>query len=81
MILLCLKSWHSYKRIFADTMLMSYATNSTSSRHNLDALAEYYLNTTTIKYEDVIGKEQRNIKVLIKFLLKMLRTMLLKTLI
>ena len=37
------------KAFFADTMLMSYATNSTSSRHNLDALAEYYLNTTTIK--------------------------------
>ena len=43
-------------------MLMSYATNSTSSRHNLDALAEYYLNTTTIKYEDVIGKGAKKYK-------------------
>ena len=50
------------KEFFADTMLMSYATNSTSSRHNLDALAEYYLNTTTIKYEDVIGKGAKKYK-------------------
>ena len=50
------------KKFFADTMLMSYATNSTSSRHNLDALAEYYLNTTTIKYEDVIGKGAKKYK-------------------
>ena len=50
------------KAFFADTMLMSYATNSTSSRHNLDALAEYYLNTTTIKYEDVIGKGAKKYK-------------------
>ena len=50
------------KKFFADTMLMSYATNSTSSRHNLDALAEYYLNTTTIKYEDVMGKGAKKYK-------------------
>mgnify|MGYP001159454011 FL=1 len=41
---------------FADTMLMSYAINSTATRHNLDAMSEHYLNITTIKYEDVIGK-------------------------
>ena len=35
---------------------MSYAVNSTASRHNLDALSDHYLNITTIKYEDVIGK-------------------------
>ena len=50
------------EEFFADTMLMSYATNSTSSRHNLDALAEYYLNTTTIKYEDVMGKGAKKYK-------------------
>jgi len=50
------------KEFFADTMLMSYATNSTSSRHNLDALSEYYLNTTTIKYEDVMGKGAKKYK-------------------
>ena len=40
----------------ADTMLMSYAINSTATRHNLDALAEHYLNVQTIKYSDVMGK-------------------------
>ncbi len=40
----------------ADTMLMSYAINSTATRHNLDALAEHYLNVKTIKYADVIGR-------------------------
>ena len=40
----------------ADTMLMSYAINSTATRHNLDALAEHYLNVQTIKYADVMGK-------------------------
>ena len=50
------------KEFFADTMLMSYAVNSTSSRHNLDALAEYYLNTSTIKYEDVVGKGAKRYK-------------------
>ena len=37
-------------------MLMSYAINSTATRHNLDALAEHYLNVQTIKYADVMGK-------------------------
>ena len=40
----------------ADTMLMSYAINSTATRHNLDSLAEHYLNIQTIKYSDVMGK-------------------------
>ena len=35
---------------------MSYAINSTATRHNLDALAEHYLNVQTIKYSDVMGK-------------------------
>ena len=39
-----------------DTMLMSYAINSTATRHNLDALAEHYLSVQTIKYSDVMGK-------------------------
>jgi len=50
------------KEFFADTMLMSYAANSTASRHNLDALAEYYLKTSTIKYEDVVGKGAKKFK-------------------
>ena len=50
------------KDFFADTILMSYAANSTSSRHNLDALAEHYLNTSNIKYEDVVGKGAKKYK-------------------
>ena len=41
---------------------MSYAINSTASRHNLDALAEYYLNIKTIKFEDVMGKGKNKLK-------------------
>lgn len=39
-----------------DTMLESYCLNSIATRHNMDALAEHYLNHTTIKYEDIAGK-------------------------
>jgi DNA polymerase-1 len=39
-----------------DTMLESYVLNSTASRHNMDALAKFYLNHNTIRYEDVAGK-------------------------
>ena len=50
------------KRFHADTMLMSYSINSTASRHNLDALAAYYLNIKTIKFEDVMGKGKNKLK-------------------
>ena len=50
------------KRFHADTMLMSYSINSTASRHNLDALADYYLNIKTIKFEDVMGKGKNKLK-------------------
>jgi len=39
-----------------DTMLESYVLNSTASRHNMDALAKFYLDHNTIHYEDVAGK-------------------------
>ena len=39
-----------------DTMLMSYVLNSTATRHNLDALAQYYLNYKTTTFEEVAGK-------------------------
>ena len=39
-----------------DTMLMSYVLNSTASRHNLDALAQHYLNYKTTTFEEVAGK-------------------------
>ncbi|HKM37466.1 MAG TPA: DNA polymerase I [Thiopseudomonas sp.] len=39
-----------------DTMLESYALNSTVTRHNMDDLAQRYLNRSTIRFEDVAGK-------------------------
>jgi DNA polymerase-1 len=44
------------KGIAHDTMLQSYVLNSTASRHNMDALAKYYLNHDTIHFEDIAGK-------------------------
>jgi len=42
--------------IVHDTMLESYVLNSTASRHNMDALAKYYLDHDTIHYTDIAGK-------------------------
>ncbi len=42
-----------------DTMLESYVLNSTASRHNMDALAKYYLGYDTIHYEDIAGRGAR----------------------
>ena len=39
-----------------DTMLESYIANSTASRHNMDALARFYLGYDTIHFEDIAGK-------------------------
>ena len=39
-----------------DTMLMSYIADSTATRHNLDDLADYYLNHKTTTFEDIAGK-------------------------
>ena len=39
-----------------DTMLQSYVLNSVATRHNMDALASYYLDRKTIHFEDVAGK-------------------------
>jgi DNA polymerase-1 len=44
------------KGIAQDTMLQSYILNSTASRHNMDALAKFYLNHDTIHFEDIAGK-------------------------
>ena len=44
-----------------DTMLESYVLNSTASRHNMDALAKFYLNKDTIHYEDIAGKGTKQI--------------------
>jgi DNA polymerase-1 len=44
-----------------DTMLESYVFNSTATRHDMDSLAELYLQEKTIHYEDVAGKGAKQI--------------------
>ena len=44
-----------------DSMLESYVLDSTASRHDMDSLAEKYLNYKTIHYEDVAGKGAKQI--------------------
>jgi DNA polymerase-1 len=39
-----------------DSMLESYVLDATATRHNMDALALKYLDTTTIAFEDIAGK-------------------------
>ncbi len=39
-----------------DTMLASYVLNPTATRHNMDDLAQYYLNHTTTTFEQIAGK-------------------------
>ncbi|WP_250460536.1 DNA polymerase I [Microbulbifer litoralis] len=39
-----------------DTMLESYALDSTASRHDMDSLALKYLNEKTVHFEDIAGK-------------------------
>lgn len=39
-----------------DTMVESYVLNSTATRHDMDSLADRYLDHQTIHYEDIAGK-------------------------
>ncbi|MEC7120315.1 MAG: DNA polymerase I [Pseudomonadota bacterium] len=39
-----------------DTMLASYVLNPTATRHNMDDLADFYLNYQTTRFEDIAGK-------------------------
>jgi len=39
-----------------DTMLESYVWNSIGSRHNMDALAQNYLDYKTVTFEEIAGK-------------------------
>ena len=39
-----------------DTMLESYVLNSVGNRHDMDSLAEKFLQHTTIHFEDIAGK-------------------------
>ena len=43
------------KNIYFDTMIASFLINSSSSQHNLDSLAQEYLNHKMISIEEVIG--------------------------
>ncbi|MCG8672652.1 MAG: DNA polymerase I [Pseudomonadales bacterium] len=51
----------SISAIAADTMLESYVVNSTGSRHDMDSLAENYLNHKTIHFEDIAGKGKKQL--------------------
>ena len=42
--------------VVADTMLASYVLNSTASRHDMDSLANFYLDRKTIHFEEIAGK-------------------------
>ncbi len=44
-----------------DSMLESYVLDSTASRHDMDTLAEKYLNRKTIHYEDVAGRGAKQV--------------------
>lgn len=39
-----------------DTMLESYVLNSTATRHDMDSLAQKYLDHTTVSFQDIAGK-------------------------
>ncbi|MGS2718405.1 DNA polymerase I [Eionea flava] len=39
-----------------DSMLESYVCNSVATRHDMDSLARFYLDRSTISFEDVAGK-------------------------
>lgn len=49
------------KGIAFDTMLESYVLNSVATRHNMDDLAQFYLNHNTIHFEDVAGKGKKQL--------------------
>lgn len=42
--------------VVADTMLESYVLNSVAGRHDMDSLAERFLNMRTTHFEDIAGK-------------------------
>ncbi|MBW1797771.1 MAG: DNA polymerase I, partial [Deltaproteobacteria bacterium] len=46
----------SLKGIYFDTMIASYVINPGLRQHNLDYLAQHYLNHKMISYQEVVGK-------------------------
>ncbi|MCS5712736.1 DNA polymerase I [Candidatus Berkiella aquae] len=47
--------------VVQDTMLESYVYNSVATRHDMDSLAQKYLNVKTISYEEVAGKGAKQV--------------------
>ena len=45
-----------------DTMLESYVLDATATRHDMDSLAQKYLDYTTIKFEDIAGKGAQQLR-------------------
>jgi len=50
------------KGIAYDTMLESYVYNSSAGRHDMDSLAERYLELKTIHFEDIAGKGAKQLR-------------------
>ncbi|MGC5701585.1 DNA polymerase I [Pseudomonas sp. NFXW11] len=46
----------SMRGIAFDTMLESYVLNSTATRHDMDSLAQKYLDHSTVSFQDIAGK-------------------------
>lgn len=44
------------KGIASDTMLASYVLNSVAGKHDMDSLAQRYLNCSTVSFEEIAGK-------------------------
>lgn len=44
-----------------DTMLESYVLNSVSGRHDMDSLADRFLQHTTVGFEDIAGKGKKQL--------------------
>ena len=49
------------KGVAFDTMLESYALNSTATRHNMDDMADLYLGQKTVKFEEIAGKGKKQL--------------------
>ncbi|MBQ0757746.1 MAG: DNA polymerase I [Amphritea sp.] len=49
------------KGVAFDTMLESYALNSTATRHNMDALSDFYLGVKAVKFEEIAGKGKKQL--------------------
>lgn len=45
-----------------DTMLESYVLDSVAGRHDMDSLAQRYLNVSTIHFEDIAGKGAKQLR-------------------